>query len=208
VAFSRLFLREKISLRQVGGLLISLVGVLIIISRGSSQVLIGLEFNRGDLILTGGVVSWSLYTIIGRLTSRYWSALLTTTYACGLGSLLFLILTVPQLPRTDWSAVSLQSFLSVVFLAIFASAIAFVFWYEGVSQIGASRAAAFQNLVPLFSAVLSFFVFGDGIAMYHLLGAGTILFGVYLSNARPREETANSPCLARSRTSISHRLGE
>ncbi|MGI6552019.1 MAG: DMT family transporter [Clostridia bacterium] len=193
VAFSRLLLKEKISLRQIGGLLISLLGVAIIVSRGSFQVLSGLEFNRGDLILLGGVISWSLYTNVGRLTSRYWSALLTTTYACGLGGLLFLVLAMPQLIRMDWWAVSLSSLLSVVFLAVFASAIGFVFWYEGVGRIGAGRAAAFQNLVPLFSAVLSFFIFGDRIAVYHLVGAGTILFGVYLANGSFRRETVPAP---------------
>lgn len=184
---SGLFLKEQINRRQILGLFLSIVGVIIIISRGSWDTLLKLSFNRGDLLIACAVIGWSLYTIIGKATAKHWSSLLSTTYACGLGALILWVVALPQLGQVEWQEVGMVTIGATAFLAIFASAIGFVFWYDGVGYIGASRAAIFQNLVPAFSALFSFILLNERILLFHWIGAASILYGVYLANKRARD---------------------
>lgn len=188
---SALFFKEGVISRQVFGLFLSIVGVGVIVSHGSVSAIIGLNFNKGDLIIVGAVFVWSIYTIIGKEVTKRWSSLLATTYACGLGALILWIVSIPQLPQVQWQNIGLPVILSLVFLALFASALAFVFWYDGVGQVGASRAAVFQNVVPVSSAFFSVILLGDKIQLFHGLGAALILYGVYLANLQRKTKDIN-----------------
>ncbi len=181
---SGVFLKEAISNKQIAGLILSIIGVIIIISRGSLGTLLSLNFNHGDLLMAAAVFGWSLYTLIGKATAKRWSSLLTTTYACGLGALILWVSALPQLGQVQWQEISIITIGAVAFLAIFASAIGFVFWYEGIASIGPSRAAIFQNLVPAFSATFSYFLLKESLMLFHWFGAGMILYGVYLANKK------------------------
>ncbi|MFA5535959.1 MAG: DMT family transporter [Bacillota bacterium] len=181
---SALFLKETINNKQIAGLILSIIGVVIIISKGSFGALFSLNFNHGDLLMATAVFGWSLYTIIGKATAKRWSSLLTTTYACGLGALILWVSALPQLSQVRWQEISLVTIGALAFLAIFASAIGFVFWYEGIGSIGPSRAAIFQNLVPAFSAIFSYFLLQEGLMLFHWFGAAMILYGVYLANKK------------------------
>jgi len=185
---SGLLFKEQIANRQLLGMFLSLGGVVVIVSQGSWSILRNLAFNRGDLIIACALFCWSLYTIIGKTTSKRWSSLLATTYACGLGAVILWITAWPHVLTAQWRNLELPVALSLVFLAVFASALAFVFWYDGVGRVGASRTSAFQNLVPVFSAVSANLILGDRIFPFHAIGAVLILYGVYLANSKQKPQ--------------------
>lgn len=175
-------LKERIHSKHLLGLFLSLIGVGIIVSRGSWGVLKELAINPGDVFIAGAVLCWAFYTIIGKPIAPRWGSLLSTTYACGLGAVILWLGALPQINEFQWSGLEPQLILALFFLAFFASALAFVFWYEGVSHVGASRAAVFQNLVPMFSAIFANIILGEQFFFFHGLGGVLILFGVYLAN--------------------------
>lgn len=185
---SGLLFKERITGRQSLGLFLSLDGVAVIISQGSWSILKELAFNKGDLIIAGALFCWSLYTVIGKATGQRWSSLLATTYACGLGAVILWIFAWPHVHTTQWQNLEPPVIVAVIFMAVFASAIAFVFWYDGVRQVGAGRTSAFQNLVPVFSAVSANQILGDRIFPFHAIGAVLILYGVYLANSKQKPQ--------------------
>lgn len=178
--FSALFLKEKLSLKQVLGFIISLVGVLVIVTKGSPGVLMKLQVNSGDLMLAVSTTSWSVYSILGKVAVGRFNPLISTTYAFGFGAVFLTLFAAPL-----WSKETFVQFTPVViycllFLAVIASALCFVIWFRGIERIGASKAAIFQNIVPLSASTLAIILLGEELRAFHLIGAVFILGGVSL----------------------------
>ncbi|KUO51465.1 MAG: hypothetical protein APF76_13965 [Desulfitibacter sp. BRH_c19] len=178
------FLKEKVTIKHWLGLLLSISGVIVIISLGSMEVLLNLNFNQGDILIAFGVFNWSLYTIVGKFTSKKFSSLLTITYACGIGAIVLTLLSIPYYRFFSIDTISGWTIFSIVFLAIVASAMAFLFWFHGVKYLGASKVAVFQNVVPLTAAVFSIFILGEELSYYHFAGGLLIFIGVYIANRK------------------------
>ncbi len=181
-------LGEKLKLRQFFGFLISLSGVIYIITKGSLFLLASLQVNKGDIFISGGAFCWSIYSMGGKIATRKYSPLLSTTYACALGTLFLLIAALPQLQRFTLEQLTYRSMIALIYMGVIASALSFVWWYEGIKKIGASQAAIFQNFIPVFSALFSVMILGEKFRMYHLLGAVLVILGVIISNQRSREK--------------------
>jgi drug/metabolite transporter (DMT)-like permease len=102
-----------------------------------------------------------------------------TTYAFGLGTLFYLPFVFlhigPVLQQT-----SLDGWLAVLYLALVCSLFGYLGWYNALKHIDASKAAVFLNFIPLFTILMSFFL-GTSFSWFFLLGAGLIIYGVYLT---------------------------
>lgn len=173
-------LGEAWSWRLGTGMALSFVGVLITITHGSVAVLTGLAFNSGDLLLVGGVLSWTTYTSLGKLVMREVPPVLATTVAMLLGSAL---LGVASLSETGWGkvgALSTQTTVEMVYLILFATVAAYVLFNLGVKQIGASRASAYINLMPVNAIWIAAVFYGERVTLVHLGGAALIVSGVLL----------------------------
>jgi drug/metabolite transporter (DMT)-like permease len=187
---SALWLRERVSAGQAAGLLLSLLGVSVVIARGSLELFSTLAFNKGDLIMLGAPLCWALYSILGKKMLRSFTPLAATAYAACFGALLLVPAALLEhaalggpLPGFSW-----LGWLAVLQLALLGTVVGFVWWYEGVQAIGTARAAAFVNLVPLFGAVLAALVLGERIMAAQIWGGFLVVVGVYWGSrqaARP-----------------------
>ena len=135
------FLQERVGTAQVGGLLLSVAGMLIIITKGSWEVLARHAFNPGDLLLLGCAAAWALYTVGGKKALDRFSPLALTTFASGFGTLFLLAAAFSDLGRSPLWSLNPAGIGSLVFLGVLASGVANVFWYVGVRGVGAGRAA-------------------------------------------------------------------
>jgi drug/metabolite transporter (DMT)-like permease len=182
VVLSIIFLREMFSWLRGAGILISLTGVIWIISHGSWQAFIALTFNRGDLWMLLAVLCWAIYSIGVRKTAGKFPAnemLLITVIVSVIVLLPFTIfeLTLTHRPiHVTWATIS-----GVFYIGLFASLVAFSFWNKAVALIGPSRCANFLNLIPLFSAIFATIFTGEHIRLFHGVGGCLILGGVYLT---------------------------
>jgi drug/metabolite transporter (DMT)-like permease len=182
LAASFLFFRERATLRQVAGVTVSLVGVLVIVLRGDIAALLALSINRGDIAILVGVLSWSFYTVLLRRRPAELSpvAFLVVLFAIGVITLLPLYLTEAAL---GWSLpTALPALLGYGFVGLFPAVIAFFGWNRGVASIGANRASLFTHLMPLFAALLAYVFLDERIALFHLVGAALIFLGIFLAN--------------------------
>ncbi|ARK29612.1 DMT family transporter [Halalkalibacter krulwichiae] len=188
-----IFLKERLTKIQVSGITLSLVGALWVISKGDWQVIQHFQFNIGDILVLIAVFAWAIYSLLIKQHS----------YIPLYGSLvvmLFLSLVI-LLPFAlyEWKAgipnlLQPQLLAGLLYLGIFPSVIALIFWNIGVATIGPSRASIFLNLLPFFTVIGAVFFLDEPLSLNQLFGGLVILFGVYLTTKERKklEETSIS----------------
>jgi drug/metabolite transporter (DMT)-like permease len=187
VVLSALWLRERVSAGQAAGLILSLFGVAVVIARGSLGLVTSLSFNRGDLIMLGAPLCWALYSVLGKKALVRFTPLAATAYAALFGALLLVPAALGEhaaaggpLPGFSW-----LGWLAILQLALLGTVVGFVWWYQGVQQIGTARAAAFVNLVPVFGALLAALILGERLVASQIWGGFLVILGVYWGSRRP-----------------------
>ena len=184
IACSWLLEREKASLRQIAGMLISFLGVLIIVSRGDPQTLVHLEFHRGDAWILVAMPMWGLYSV---LLKRAPAELRGTGFAftiAAIGVAMLLPLYLLDAARGPWRAPSAAEALAVLYIAVAASVAAFLAWNRGVAVVGANAAGFTLPLLPAFGALLAMIFLGEAFQGFHAAGFITIVAGVALATSR------------------------
>lgn len=193
VVFTANFLlfRVRVTWGQVGGFLITIVGVLVTASHGEFARLVALDFNVGDLMMFGGVVAYGIYTVALRYRPAiHWQSLMA---ALSLGAV------ISSLPFAygEWLAGATrmpdaQGWGVVLYTAFFPSILAQVFYIRGVEMIGANRASLFINLVPIFGTLLSLLVLRETFHLYHAAAIALVLGGIWVAETSGRRAAANS----------------
>jgi drug/metabolite transporter (DMT)-like permease len=171
----------KISTRQALGIATSLTGVLTIVCRANPALFLTLQINRGDLWILTAVVSWSFYTFLlrQRPLNLHPLAFLTSIMAIGLVPLSMLYLW--EFSRLGGFAPNPANCISILYMALFPSVLAFIFWNQAVREVGPNKAGLFLYLMPVFGAVLSAVFLGESIQTFHLIGMALIFSGIHLT---------------------------
>jgi drug/metabolite transporter (DMT)-like permease len=185
VAASFILFRDRLTPVQLFGVVVSLSGVLAIVSRLDLGRLAGFSFNGGDLIIIANMVLWAIYSACLRLRPGIhpMTFILSMAVISGLGNLPFAALEHAYGYRLQATELTLAT---VLYAAFITTLLAYVAWNRGVDIVGAPRASAFLHTIPLFSAMLATTILGERIEAYHVLGFALILAGVSLA-ARPGE---------------------
>lgn len=187
VLIAVLFLGDKLTLTRWFGMALALSGVWIVITRGDLSQLLQ-AVGRGELFMIGAVSSWAAYTLIGRKLLQGMSPLLSTTSAVLWGCVMLGVIALfeaPKLSLTQWSA---QVWMSLAFLGILGTAVAFVWYYEALRQLGAARTVVFNNLVPIFGVLLAWALLGEPLSWSLALGGTIAVAGVFLVNRVPAQQ--------------------
>ena len=175
---------QRITGRQALGVAASMLGAAIVIARGDLAALAGLRLAAGDLWLLLAVALWALYSVLlqRRPADLPPLALLAATMVIGL--VLLTPLYALELAAGRHLTLGLASALSIGYVSLFASVIAYIFWNRGVREVGPNPAGVMLNLMPVFSAGLAITLLGERLAGYHWLGAALVLAGILLAGRR------------------------
>jgi drug/metabolite transporter (DMT)-like permease len=182
ITISVVFLRERLTVGQGIGVLVSFAGVLTIIAQGQLQTLLRLHLNPGDLWVLAAMLCWAVYTICLRWRPPELSSRAFTGAVVAIGVTLLLPLFLWDYSggsRTNWNAVTLGA---VAYFAIFPSVLAYFFWNAAVARVGGERAGTFIHLMPVFGAVLASIFLGEALSWYHFLGAALIFSGIFAAS--------------------------
>jgi len=178
---ARIFLAQPITARQFAGALISIAGVVLIVSRGDPQLLLSLRLNIGDLWMLLAVCLWVAQIILIRFLPFGMNlvAFQVAAFLPGLAAALpfYLYETASGHPMP----LSLHALLAVAYTGLIASALGFTFWNMGTIRVGAKHAGYLGNLYPVFSATLGILVLGEPLHWYHAVGALVVFTGIYLA---------------------------
>ncbi len=184
VVISWLMYRERLRLRQGLGVMTSLCGVLLIISRGELASLYTLQFNIGDVLVFIAAILWALYSVNLR---NYPVGLHPLAYQTGIvivGLAFLLPLYTLEIASGRTLAVTPATAATICYVAIFASVLAFIFWNRAVTMLGANIAGPFIHLMPVFSTVLAVVFLGESLTGMHLLAILLIFGGIFMTTFR------------------------
>ena len=172
---------ERLSARLALGTAVSLIGVLVVVTRADWQVVAAFRFNAGDLIVLASMTAWSLYTVLvrDRPPDLHPRAQLVAT----MGFAVALILPLYLLESFAWRAipVAAESFAVIGYVAIFASVLAFLAFNRGIEIIGPNLGGLFIHLIPIFATLLAVVFLGEDLRTYHAVGIATIALGILIA---------------------------
>jgi drug/metabolite transporter (DMT)-like permease len=177
-----LLFRERLKPLKWAGIFISLIGAAVVISRGDPITLITNGIGLGDLFLVGCVLSWVVYTLVGKRVMGELSPFAATTYACLVGTAALAIPAWVEASTHQWPNVALGAWIGVAYLGLLGTAAGFTWYYEGVKAIGSAKAAIFINLVPVFAIAFAVAFLGEHLTIPLLIGGLFVMAGVYLTN--------------------------
>ncbi len=173
------FFRERLGATPVVGILISLLGTLWLVAQGDWERLRSASFNPGDGWVFAAVVLYAGYALLLRFRPTVHPlSFLAVTF--GLGLALLLPFLVAEWLTYAPPALTVELGLAFLYLAIFPSLVAYLFFNEAVRQIGATTAGLFSHLVPTFGSLMAIFFLGERFHGYHAVGIGLILTGIAL----------------------------
>jgi drug/metabolite transporter (DMT)-like permease len=175
-----IFLRNKLEARQIFGILLSFVGVLLTISGADFDVLRQFTFNAGDLWMLAAVAAWAAYSVFSKSKGKGIPPIVLTYYS-------FLVCTIFLIPfvlyEKPWEFlfdIPVSAHLAVLYMSIFPSVIGYLVQQMAIKEIGPSKASIFVNLVPVFSIILAVMILGETLEPVKLLTAALIIAGVYI----------------------------
>ncbi|ONH51039.1 Permease of the drug/metabolite transporter (DMT) superfamily [Pseudomonas cedrina] len=177
--------KERLSAGKVTGIALCLMGAALVIVSHSPQVLSEAPGTwRGDLLIFGCVAGWGVYSLLSRELNQSLGPLQTVTWSILLGTLMLIVVTL-VMGRFSLEAMGrLHSpqVLSLMYLGVLGSALAYIGYYDGIRQIGATRAGVFIALNPLTAVICGALLLGEQLTLPMMTGGAVILLGIYLCN--------------------------
>ena len=175
---------EKTNIFQIFGVVLSLIGVIFIVTKADLNLIKNLNFNKGDLSMVVAMFSWAIYSALLKRKNFKISqiSLLEVVIICGL---IFLIpVYLIELYLGNKIILGKPFYLTLTYVVIFPGLASFFFWIKGISIIGANRAGVFLHLMPIFGAIMAIVIFDEKFMNYHIFGAIFIIVGITLSNKK------------------------
>ena len=180
IAFSWLILRDVINRWQAIGILLAFAGIAIVVTKARMGILLSLEFGLGDLFMLLSVICWAMYLVMlkrGRVNVNPWTLLFILTGAGTVWLVPAYGLELSLGYRMGWTALT---FLSLGYVAIFSTIVAWACVNYGTFRLGPNRASAFMCLHPIFGAILGWIFFDEIFRSYHWAGTALVLIGVFM----------------------------
>jgi drug/metabolite transporter (DMT)-like permease len=141
---------------------------------------------RGDFLIVGAALTWSLYTVGCRGMIRRYGSLAVTAWTLGVGSIALVLAGVLPLVRTPLATVSAVAWTGVFYSGVLGIGFAYVLWYRGVQSLGNARTAVYSNLVPVVALVVAWIWIDEVPGGLQVLGAAVIIGGLSLARFRGR----------------------
>lgn len=182
---SWLLFKERLGRVKVAGIALCIGGAsLVIVSRNPQLLAVTPNAWIGDLLILGCVAGWGIYSLCSRELNQALGPLQTVTFSVLIGCVMLLVLATL---RGEMSAAALLNldapqWLSLIYLGVFGSALAYIGYYDGIRKIGATRSGVFIALNPLTAVLLGALLLGEQLTLTLCLGGALVLAGIYLCN--------------------------
>jgi drug/metabolite transporter (DMT)-like permease len=184
IFFSWIFKIEKTNIYQILGVVLSLVGVAIIVTKADFDLLINLDFNKGDLWMVVAMLSWAMYSALLRKKKFELSQLSLLEIIISAGLILLVPAYLIEMSLGYKLNINLPFILTLSYVVLFPGLASFICWIKGISIIGSNRSGIFLHLMPIFSTLLAILILKEKFMNFHLLGAVFIISGIFLSSKK------------------------
>ena len=181
--WSLLLLGVRLTLAQAAGVMLSMAGVFIILMHGDLTKLSNIEFNRGDLIFMVALAIFGIYSVLS-LKRPDIHGLSFVAFTFGAGAACLIPLFIWELFARPPMQLDKANLLTLAYVALFPSTIAYLCFNRGVQLIGANRAAPFFHVVPVFGTIMSIIFLGEHPQAFHFIGFALVLTGVFVASRK------------------------
>lgn len=180
---SALLFKERLDLIKGIGILLSVTGAMVVISNGHLTDFVSYEIGRGELLVSGCVVSWVAYSLIGKLVMGSLSPLAAVCYSSMIGTVFLGFTSVFNGDLTTIGTWSMIDWLCLFYLGFFGTVIGFFWYYEGIREIGPMKASVFINFVPISAITFAWLILDEPVTASLAVGGVLVITGVYSTNA-------------------------
>ncbi len=184
IFFSWIFKIERTNIYQILGVIFSLLGVAVIVTKADINILINLNFNKGDLWMVVAMFSWAMYSALLRKKAIELSKISLLQVIISAGLILLLPAYLIEMALGFKLNVNLPFILTLSYVVLFPGLASFICWIKGIALIGSNRSGIFLHLMPIFSTVLAIIIFNEKFMNFHLFGAAFIVGGIVLSSKK------------------------
>ena len=184
IFFSWVFKIEKTNIYQITGVIFSLLGVAVIITKAELNILLDLDFNKGDLWMVVAMFSWAIYSVLLKKKKHKLSQISLLEMIITMGLIFLFPIYFIEMKMGYHAILNTPFVLTLAYVVLFPSLISFLFWIKGIALIGANRSGIFLHLMPIFSVLMAIIIFKEKFMFFHFMGALLILIGILLSNKK------------------------
>ncbi len=181
----RMVLRERLGLRRSLGIAVAILGVIVVVAKGDWHAFVhGQTFLWGDFLILVSAPNWAVFTILSRRVLQKHSAVVTMFYAMLSGWLIVTVGFISGGGIAELGRLSLAGTGAIVFLGVFCTGLAYIFWYDALKVMPAARLGSLLYVEPLVTVFVAALLLGEGILISLILGGLLILTGVWIVNRR------------------------
>jgi len=184
IFISSLLKIEKTNIFQIFGVILSLTGVIFIVTKADIEILITLNFNKGDLTMIVAMFSWATYSALLKKKKYELTQISLLQIVITFGLIFLVPIYFIEMSMGYLIKLGQPFYLTLTYVVLFPGLASFFFWIKGISIIGANRSGIFLHLMPIFGAIMAMIIFDEKFMFYHFLGAIFIFMGIILSNRK------------------------
>ena len=184
------FLRSRLRPRQIFGILLSFIGVLMTITGADLDLLRRFSFNAGDLWMLAAVAAWAAYSVFSKSKGKGIPPVVLTYYSFLVCTIVLIPFVIMEKPWEFLVSIPASAHMAVLYMSVFPSVIGYLVQQMAIKEIGPSRASIFVNLVPVFSIILAVLILGETLEPVKLLTAAMIIAGVSICQRDQSPEKA------------------
>jgi drug/metabolite transporter (DMT)-like permease len=182
---ARFYLGEPITLRKIGGILLGFFGIFLVISKGIfSLSIFRVGSTFGDFLILVSALTWTAFTVGGREFLSRFPPLAAITPIMIVGCLATFPFTWMKWEWNLLDHLSIYAWMGILFLGIFCSGLAYLFWYAALEKRDSSVVGMYLYLEPFVTLIGATFFLGEEIYWITLTGGGMTLLGVYLATRK------------------------
>ena len=176
-----LVVRERMSLRSGLGVLAAFIGILVMISQGRPQLLLGLAINSGDLVMLIAVFAWAFYSVELHRQPEHPSGNVLLFFIACTGLVTVLPFYIVETVFVREFVPSKNGVAAIIYLSVAATLLAVYLWNLAIRSVGATHAALFLNLIPVFGAAFAMLFLGESLYTFHVIGAAFVFLGIVMA---------------------------
>jgi drug/metabolite transporter (DMT)-like permease len=179
--FANMLTDERLSKKKIWLIMLALVGVLLTVTGGDPNVLISMQFNKGDLIMLLAMFSFAIYGVFSKKATQRYEPLLVTSYVFLFGLIQITPLMLMEGVYGQVLSFSSAAWAGIIIMAIGSSVVGYQIQQVSIKKIGVNKTSLFINLVPLFAILFSYLILGDRITIINIVSAAIIGTAVFLN---------------------------
>lgn len=184
IGISRIVFKEKVSNLAIAGIITIITGVLVLISKGSLDALLRINFAFGDLLMLLACFFFACYTLLVRKKPKELEPKVFLYSVFVIGTLILLPFYLWENTYLEKVVIDSKTLLIISYVGIFASLVSFYLWNEAIGLIGTSKTAVIYYLIPIFSGILAYFFLGQSIEFIQIISMAIIVLGLLITNKK------------------------